>query len=96
MICIVHKLETIQVGPVKCKIFGSNCNGVEMAGDKYLLNITLCWYGLNQSNLYSIYMYISTRQLVSYEMQTLVILITDVILSLIGPPGKGHAEGEMS
>ena len=39
---IVHKLETTKKGP-EINIFGYKCNGVEMAGDTYSLNTTLCW-----------------------------------------------------
>ena len=41
-IFIIHKLETIQVGP-EMNIFGYSTNGVEMGGDMYTLNTTLCW-----------------------------------------------------
>ena len=40
-IFIIHKLGTTQVGP-ETNIFGYSCNGVEMAGDMYSLNTTLC------------------------------------------------------
>ena len=42
VIFIIHKQETTQVGQ-EINIFGYNCNDVEMAGDTYLLNTTLCW-----------------------------------------------------
>ena len=37
-----HKVETTQAG-LEMNIFGYKCNGVEMAGDTYSLNMTLCW-----------------------------------------------------
>ena len=36
---IIHKFETTQVGPE----FFFTIVGVEMAGDMYSLNTTLCW-----------------------------------------------------
>ena len=43
---LTHKVEKTQVGPER-NIFGYNKNGVEMAGDTYLLNTTLSWVKCN-------------------------------------------------
>ena len=42
MIFIVHKRETTKDG-LEINIFGYKLYGVEMAGDTYSLNTTLCW-----------------------------------------------------
>ena len=42
MIFITQKVETTQAGP-QINIFCYKCNWVEMAGDTYPLNTTLCW-----------------------------------------------------
>ena len=43
-IFMIHKLLTTQVGP-EMNIYCYNCNGVEMAGDTYTLNMRCA--GLN-------------------------------------------------
>ena len=42
MIFVTHKAETTRAG-LEMNIFGYKCNCVEIAGDTYSLNMTLCW-----------------------------------------------------
>ena len=39
---VIHMVEATQVG-LDMNIFGYNCNSVEMAGNTYSMNTTLCW-----------------------------------------------------